>query len=178
MSTSTKPSDLRVIPLNLSSSGEQPPDAPTRLLVTVGVEVIPYLDMTDGLHGHPRLCLLHPDAEDSDPLYLELSTVTPDPDGVESKVLRTTFTVTSSGDKVVARLLALNILETVEPQPAGASTEHPVLRLALSDREVAKRCGDCGRWESPSNQARLATCSSCKLAWYVSRQFLACTGSL
>lgn len=168
MATPTKPHDLRVIPLETSPTEDQPSNAPpTNLPVVVGVEVIPYLDMTDGLHGHSRLCLLRSDAEDSDPIYAELSAIIPDADGVEGKALRTSFPIKSPSDPIVEQLLKLKLLELVDPPP---SKDYSAVRLTLSDKEVAKRCGDCGRWESRSDKTRLATCSGCRLAWYVNKQ--------
>lgn len=157
----TKPSDIRSINLKPTSKDNSPSDATTtETSLTLGVEVIPYLDMTEHLHGHSRLYLLRSDAGESDPVYAELSTTVRDGDNLDAKTLRTAWAVDPTQQDLVDQLVNAKALEILDSQASVKS-----VRLILSDKEVAKRCGECGRWESRSDRARLATCSGCKLAW-------------
>lgn len=150
------------IPTSTQSASE-----PSSSEFAIGIDIVQYLDITDLPHIHARFCLiktlLHSEAG-VDPVVLELAADAPDASPDDAKDIKTTFRF-GADKEVMEQLLQLKVLESVN---SAAGDEHFMVRVILPDKEVTKRCAQCGRWEQHSEDgARLAVCSGCKLAWSV-----------
>ncbi|KAG8859126.1 hypothetical protein FRB96_004696 [Tulasnella sp. 330] len=131
----------------------------------IGIDIIQYLDLTEEHNIYARLCLVSTLIHSGvDPVVLELSTEALDLPSIDDvKAIKTTFRF-GAGKAVMEQLLHFRILDKMDPVTGD---EHPMVQVMLSEKDVAKRCAQCGRWEQQSeDQARLAMCSGCKLAWF------------
>jgi len=154
---------------------EEELNSPSSQELAIGSDIIQYLDFTEYPHIYARFCLVktlsHQEVHSKwDPVVLELSLDYPDTvDGL--KDIKTTFRF-GGPEEVLELLLSLKVLEKVpesSSSPPGNKSQlgQTMVRLILPERDIARRCAQCGQWEQQSeNQARLAVCSGCKLAWF------------
>ncbi|KIO20944.1 hypothetical protein M407DRAFT_132510 [Tulasnella calospora MUT 4182] len=185
--TTSKPTDIRAfeltvphLPAGPTSSG-QPLRNP--LPLALSFEVIQYLDLENSIELQTHYYLILPEESDLDPelnpLFLKLDAEdAPPPTGFEVGLKEGKhefwFDTRTHQDAAVLleQLVEKKILEKVDPPqhhtPAGydgLGEGYPLVRVAIQEKEMAKRCGYDGIWEQRTDQERLAVCGGCKLAW-------------
>lgn len=185
--TASKPSDIRAfeltvphLPAGPTSSG-QPLRNP--LPLALAVEIVQYLDLEDSIELQAHYYLILPEESELDPnlnpAFLRLGAPdAPPPAGFEVALKEGKhefwFDTRTHQDAalLLQQLVEQKILETVNPpqyhKPAGwdgPGEGYPLVKVVVSEKELAKRCGYDGIWEQRTDQERLAVCGGCKLAW-------------
>ncbi|KAG9001066.1 hypothetical protein FRB93_012446 [Tulasnella sp. JGI-2019a] len=175
-------SEIRTYSLNLPGVTDQATSSNQNL--AIGIDITQYLDGTEVPHIHTRFCLIKTfvhngstepsDATSPDRVVAQLSADTPDP-SIDAIDIKTMFHFGASKE-LLQQLLDLKVLEKVSDVESASTasdldSEQPRVRLILPEKDVAKRCAQCGRWEQQSlDQARLLGCSGCKLACECQRE--------
>lgn len=176
--TASKPSDIRAFSLTIPHlkagppSSSQPLQSP--LSLSLAFDVTLYLDLTDVPNVQAHYYLILPEESELDPhldpVFLKISADVPPTDSDDKSQLSHTFwfdTGVQDSKEILKQLLDLQIIEVVDPPQIREPLDHsfPLVRVAIPDKEMAKRCSNCGIWEQRTDQQRLAVCSRCKLSW-------------
>lgn len=180
----SKPTEIRAFSLTIPSLKAGPPSAnqphTNPLPLSLALDIVQYLDLTESAHVQYTYTLLHPEECDldanMDPVFLKISADTSSPEDVPMMLDHCFWYEMRHPDAsaILQQLLDLDILELVEPARHYKPTDYPeedeglpLVRVKIPEKELAKRCKHCSIWEQRTDQERLALCSGCRKAWYV-----------
>jgi len=181
----SKPLDISIFQLTLDDLPAGPPSRQQPLVnpisMCLGVALVISQEAVESPSTYGRYFLVHPEEIELDetlhPVFEDISIVFPDEIPDDSSQHAFWFnTGLKHGSQVLSQLLDQDIVEFVHPirthvtGPQGGGEdemiEYPLVRVKLTDKQMAKQCGSCEIWEQRTDKERLSICSRCRNAWW------------